>query len=227
MIDVKLFGGVAEILLYGVIGDFMESGITAKDFVTELKAKTKRANSVLVRINTPGGSINHGLAMFSALESLGKPVTTQVDGVAASMGSVILLAGSKRLIAQDGFVMIHNPQIMAEGDASSLRSTLRQLEKLEAQAVELYARKTKLSKEELAQFMADETWLSASESLEHGFVTQIMKSPAVAACAKIPAKMRRVPDRAAHLFQPQRKKADRLRWQLQRHAARLGKLERG
>src|SRR3954469_2359119 len=104
----------ADVMIYDIIG--WET--TAKQFVTDLKALD--AKTINLRINSPGGDVFEGVAIYTALKEHPAKVITHVDGLAASMASIIMLAGDEVHIAKNAFVMIHNAWSWATGDAAEL-----------------------------------------------------------------------------------------------------------
>lgn len=166
----------AEIMIYEEIGIW---GISAKDFIKDLNALD--VEKISLRLNTPGGSVFEGNAIYNALVRHKAKVTTYIDGLAASMGSIIALAGDEIHIADNGFYMIHNPSGFAFGDSEAMRERANLLDKLAEAMVRIYVDKTDLSEDEIIQAMNDETWYSASEAKENGFVDVIDEEIQVAA----------------------------------------------
>lgn len=168
----------AEIWIYDEIGAY---GISAKGFLEELQGvKGKKLD---VRINSPGGSVFDGIAIFNALERQKENITVYVDGIAASIASLIALAGEKTIIAENGLFMIHNPFALAIGDHNEMAKTAEILNKIREAMLNSYSNKTGRSREALIDLMEKETWFTADEALENGFVDEISKSMSLAACA--------------------------------------------
>ena len=158
-----------DILIFDEIGLW---GITAKDFATALKA-IPEDHAITVRINSPGGSVFDGYAIFNALKARASQITTKVEGLAASMASVIALAGSKVTAAANSIVMIHNPWSGVAGDSDDLRKMADLLDKLSSQLVGIYAAKTGLPEADVRAAMDAETWFTAAEAKEWGLVDEI------------------------------------------------------
>lgn len=159
-----------EVLIYGVIGDWWdgldaESVIKAIDGLGEVDALT-------VRINSPGGIVTEGMAIFNYLRQHQAQVTVKIDALAASMASVIMLAGDRIVMPRNAMVMIHNPWNIALGDSRELRKTADVLDKYRAQILAIYAGRSGREIEELSAMMDEETWLDADEALALGFVDQ-------------------------------------------------------
>lgn len=160
---------VAEISIYGPIGS---AGISAARFADEIKRVT--AKEITLRIHSPGGSILDGHAIFNAIQRHPAKVTSIVDGLAASMATVVALAGSRVQIAANGIWMIHNPSGATEGTSKGMRELADILDKLAAQIVDIYAAKTGKPREEIVSLMEAETWMTAEEAKAFGFVDEII-----------------------------------------------------
>lgn len=161
----------STIYLYDAIGDSMFGGIGESQVVNALK--DMEGQHVSVRINTPGGVIDTGIAIYNALKRHKGGVTTYVDSLAASMGSYIMLAGDRRIIASNGMVMIHNPATLAYGNATEFRKTADMLDKYLDRMIGDYTAKTGVEDAEMRRLLDEETWYTGQEALEAGFATEI------------------------------------------------------
>lgn len=166
-----------EIYIYDEIGGW---GIQAKEFIDDLNQIT--AKKIDLRLNTPGGSVFDGNAMYNALKRHSATITTYIDGLAASMGSIIALAGDKVHMADNAIYMIHNPWTLAFGESADFRKTADTLDKLKSSMVRIYSEKTGMSEDEVIRLMDEETWYTADEARESGFVDDIQEGLKVAAC---------------------------------------------
>jgi ATP-dependent Clp endopeptidase proteolytic subunit ClpP len=184
---------MTEILLYGIIGDSWD-GLDANTIVPMI---SEADDDLEIRINSPGGYVMEGLAIFNAIErakAQGRKVTTHCDGLAASMASVILMAGDDRLMADNALVMIHNPMDGAFGDAAELRRAADKLDIIRDQLVKVYANKTGISTDDLVKMLDEETWLTPEQCLEQKFVTEIVGALTAAACDVSAFGFRKAPD---------------------------------
>ena len=157
-----------EVSIYDEIGF---GGVTAKDFMAEVKKL--KGQHIHLRINSVGGSVIEGAAIYNALRRHKGGLTVHVDGLAASMASVIAMAGEEVFIADNAMLMIHNPWSMTMGDADDLRKEADVLDKLKNTLVNAYARKTGMEAEDIAAMMDEETWLNATQSVAMGFADEI------------------------------------------------------
>lgn len=166
----------AELCIYDEIGGW---GITASAFVADLKKHTGK--SLVVRINSPGGAVTEGSAIFNALRRHKGGVITQIDGLAASMGSYIAMAGTPIRMAENAYLMIHNASGLAYGDATDLRGMADVVEKMTNTLAEAYAAKSGKDAEEIREAMAAETWFTAKEAKAYGLVDEVTDSVKAAA----------------------------------------------
>lgn len=173
----------AEIWLYGDIGDSMwGDSISAKQFADELKA-VGGVSTIVLHINSPGGSVFDGLAIYNSLKNHPARVETEIDGAALSIASVIALAGDSVRMSGNAFFMIHNPWTCACGDARDFRGMADRLDLVRGSLLGTYATKAgkKASSGQLSEWMDAETWFTADEAQQHGFVDEITNELDVAA----------------------------------------------
>lgn len=166
----------AEICIYDEIGLW---GITARDFLDEFKAVGSR--KIKLRINSPGGAITDGLAIYNRLREHKPGVEVIIDGIAASMASVIAMVGAPVKIADNAFVMIHNPNGLCAGDAEDMREVADVLDKMKSSLVTAYVRKTGLAASKIEDLMDKETWFSAQEAKDMGFADEVTEGVEAAA----------------------------------------------
>ena len=163
----------AEILLYGVVGeDGAWDEVTSKTFAEELK-QNEEAKVIRVRINSPGGDVFAGQAIYSMLKRCKSKVIIYIDGLAASIASLIAMAGDTVIMPKNSMMMIHKPWSFTAGNASEMREQANTLDKVEESMLGAYVDKTGLDVEEIKTMLANETWLTAAEALEKGFCDEI------------------------------------------------------
>lgn len=167
-IEAKADGKEADVFIYDDIGMW---GITAQDFVKDLSEIT--APQINSRINCRGGDVFEGVAIYNALKNHEAKVVSHIESLAASIASIIALAGDEVHIADNAFYMIHNPYSWAVGDADAMRRAAGMLDKVTDSLIKTYTNKTGKESEEIKQLMADETWFTAEEAREIGFADAI------------------------------------------------------
>jgi len=162
-----------EINLFGVIGRTEDgSGITSQQVKTML-AQMDPTEPLTVRIDSEGGSVFDGLSIYEAFASYPGPKKAIVESTAFSIASYIAMAFDEIEIAENGYVMIHEPSSYTEGTSSDLQKTSELLAKLDQSMVSAYSKKTGLSEDEARGLMQEETFMNASEALAMGFVNRI------------------------------------------------------
>lgn len=179
----------AEILIYGDIGDSWFGGVTAKDFAKELKALGK-VDTIDVRINSYGGDVFEGLAIYRQLVDHQATITVHIDAIAASIASVIAMAGNEIVIAEAATVMIHNAWGLAIGEAEDMRTMANLLDTTSGTIADVYAARTSANAAQVKAWMDAETWFNAAEAVEHGFAGSIAENLRVAARALDSAKFK-------------------------------------
>ena len=183
-----------EISIFDEIGMY---GVSAKQFISDLKS-IPATDRIVLKIHSPGGEVFDGNAIFNALQRRGN-VEVQIEGLAASMATVISLAGMPVKMAANGFYMIHNPWGVAMGDAAELRDQAQLLDKIRSNMVGAYAAKSGQSAEQIQTWMDSETWFTAEEALSAGFVDEITDTLSLAASSNKFARMAKFKNAPANL----------------------------
>lgn len=201
---------IADIHIIDVIGswddDWMarnlgyEMGVTARAFIEQLAKLPEAVTTIRVHINSPGGDVQGGINIANALRAQqtikGRTVETHIEGMAASIASVIAMAGTKVVMADNALLMVHNPWGGVVGDAREMRRVADILDTMRGQIVATYQWHTSMSAEDLAAFMDAETWMNAEEALAAGFITDTVQGlQAVAAIDATAVSRLRVPER--------------------------------
>ncbi|HEM7415536.1 TPA: Clp protease ClpP [Citrobacter youngae] len=176
-----LAAGRVEIFLYDVIGGW---GITARQFVSDCKeAGVFEASAVDLHIHSPGGDVMQGFAIFNTLSRLKAKLDIWVDGVAASMASMIVcLPGATVHMPENAWLMVHKPWGGIAGDSDDMRDYAAWLDRNEALMLSAYMNKTGLGQEELEAMLKAETWLTGAEAVEKGFADTLEPELQAAAC---------------------------------------------
>jgi len=170
-----------ELTIYQDIGEgFWTSGITASGFLKDLKALGD-IETLDIRINSNGGSVFDGIAIYNALRRHPATKNVYIDGIAASIASVIAMAGDTRTMGEGTFLMVHRASGLAVGNASDMRGLADVLEGIDAQLTDIYASATGIDADTIGQMMTDETWLNAADAVAQGFATDVGKPMKIAA----------------------------------------------
>lgn len=162
-----------EIVLYDSIGkNFMGDGITAKMFMQDLN-KLSGAETINLRINSPGGSVDDANAIYNMLINHGAVINVVIDGIAASAASLVAMAGDTIHMPENAMIMIHDPMSFVFGNAESMKKMVSMLEKRKGGLVDIYHRKSGSDKEKISKMMTDETWMTAADAKEAGFADTV------------------------------------------------------
>lgn len=165
-----------HIFIYGEIIPWQDEdapkygAVNLKDINNQL-TNNKEADTLIVHINSMGGSVTEGYAIHDILKATGKAIITQAEGLVASIATIVFLAGDDRRITENSQLMIHNPWGFAGGDSSDVQKYADQLKKEETKMAEFYASRTGQSVDDIIAMMKEETYLTADEAIEKGFAT--------------------------------------------------------
>jgi len=163
-----------DVLIYDVIAWYaVDAAQLARDLQ---KITTPRIN---LRINSPGGNVFDGLAIHNMLKAHPATITTHIEGYAASIASIIALAGDTVKIAKNAFFMIHEPWSIIAGDAEELRKEADVLDKLSGALVSTYLEVSGKSEKQIKAWMKEETWFNAQAAVDSGFAHEIIGESSV------------------------------------------------
>lgn len=171
----QLAENTADLYLYGDIADYWwddesNSAKCLKDKLAELNNVTE----INLHINSLGGDVIEGIAMFNLLKQHPAKINVYVDGFACSIASVIAMAGDTVYMPKNSYMMIHNCWTCAGGNAKELRKTADDLDKIMEGSIESYLSKVNISREELVELLDNETYLTAQECYDMGFADVLM-----------------------------------------------------
>ncbi len=169
----------AEISIFDAIGRW---DFAAKDFKRDFDT-VKKSRKLRLLLNSPGGDVFEGMAIYNLLAAYREKLEVEVLGVAASIASVIALAGRELVMAQGSYLMIHNPSGIVMGNAGDMRKTAETLDKIAGQIANIYAGKSYLNREEVLAAMEQESWYTAAEAVEAGFADRVEDRGPIAALA--------------------------------------------
>lgn len=170
--------GTPEIEFYGTISEFswFEDDITPAMFKADLN-RIGGGGPVTVRIHSGGGDVFAASAIRAILMEYPGAVTTRIDGLCASAATYVATAGDQVLIQDSAFFMIHDPWTIAWGGVDDLKAAINLLKTIKDGIIDVYQGKTHLGEDELARMMANETWMTAQQALEYGFVDEVVREP--------------------------------------------------
>ena len=157
----KLYGGI-----YWGHGEYIAS---------ELESFLKGKKNATIHLHTPGGSVFDGNLIYNTLRKYKGELTIVIDGIAASMGTIIMLAANKLKIADNAWIMIHSPSGLVEGTADVFEKNAKLLRTLENQFVQHYAKRTSQTEEEIKGWMDGDNWFSAEMALDKGLVDEVVE----------------------------------------------------
>jgi len=163
-----------EIIIYDVIGWPYND---AYDLIRAIGAMG--SEKIKVRMNSPGGDVFDGIAIFNALKDHPAHITVKIEGLAASMASVIALAGDEVQAHKSAMYMIHDPMTWAAGNQYDLRETADILQKISGNMLDIYNDNSSIGKRELKTMMKDETWFTATEAKDRGLIDTVLDAGAV------------------------------------------------
>lgn len=179
---IRAENSTAEILIYEQIGqDWWGDGLSAKTFADDLKAAGD-LDEIRLLINSPGGDVFDGMAIYNTLLRHKARKIVEIDGLAASIASIIAMVGDEIRIAENAMLMIHNPWSVAVGSADDFRQQAEVLDAITEQLITTYAARSKQERQQIADWMTAETWMSGAEAKERGFATSVTEAKRVQAC---------------------------------------------
>ena len=166
----------ADIYIFDEIGMY---GVTAQDFIGEIKEL--KNTPINLRINSLGGDVFNGMAIYNVIKKREAKTTVYIEGIAASIATIIALGADEVVMSENSLFMIHNAWGGTMGDAKDMRKSAETLEKISTELTEIYMKKTGLSYDVVSNMMDEETWLNSEEAYELGFVDTISDAIKIAA----------------------------------------------
>lgn len=165
----------ATLTIYGEITSYPYNESDVSSYNLSKQLLELDVNKINVRINSIGGEVGEGLAIYNALKSNKAKVKTFCDGFACSIASVIFMAGDERAISKSSLLMIHNAWTFASGNSNALRKQADDLDKITSASINAYMEHVTISEKELKTLMDNETWLDYQEAYDKGFATEIVE----------------------------------------------------
>ena len=167
--NINIFGDIASEGFFST-----EASVSSYSLVKQLE-ELNEAKTINVHLNSYGGEVAEGLAIYNALKNHKAKVKTFVDGFACSIASVVFMAGDERIVNKSSLLMIHNAWTFAEGNAEALRKQADDLDIITSASIKAYLERVNISENQLKKLMDNETWLTPEQCLEMGFATSIGK----------------------------------------------------
>lgn len=166
----------ANLNIYGDITswEFFESDVSSYTLSKQLEALPSTIAKINVYINSYGGEVAEGLAIYNALKRHKAKVVTYCDGFACSIASVIFMAGDERVMSNASLLMIHNAWTFVQGNSKELRKQADDLDVITQASVNAYMSSVNITEKELKKMLDNETWLASAEALEKGFATSVI-----------------------------------------------------
>jgi len=169
-------GKSTDVYIFDEIGMW---GVTAQNFISDIK--DLKDTPINLRINSLGGDVFDGLAIYNVIKKRTAKTTVYIEGIAASIATIIALGADEVVMSENSLFMIHNASGGAMGESKDLQKTAEVLNKITRQLAEVYESKTGLSQETIQDMMDEETWLNAQEAFELGFIDTISDAIKIAA----------------------------------------------
>lgn len=172
---------VGHIYIYGEITSYQDESMSSfgavnpKDVLNQISLNNQ-ATELVVHINSPGGDVDAGFAIFDLLKTSGKEITTHIEGQCYSIATVIALSGSKRLATQNSEYLIHNPWTMGAGTSKDFEKTQKELKRFEDKIANLYASVGVISFDDALTEMEKDTYMDLAQAKEYGLITEIVET---------------------------------------------------
>lgn len=171
----------ADVYIYDEISGW---GITAASMVALFKSLDVK--TINLHINSPGGSVFDGVTIYNMLMQHSAKIVVYVDGLAASIASLIAMAGDEIIMASNAMMMVHNPWTIVAGNSADLRKQADVMDQIQKTLVSTYVARTGQTAEAIQALLDGETWLTADEALAKGFATSVAEAKKIAACIPDP-----------------------------------------
>jgi ATP-dependent Clp protease protease subunit len=183
--SIKGTAGIGEVVIYGDIAStkWDSTDVTVKDFADALKALGD-IKALNIYINSGGGDVFAGQGIFSILKRHKAAKYVRIDGLAASIASLVAMAGDKITMPANAMMMVHNPWTYMMGNAHEMRKIADDLDKIREAMLEAYLSKITISKDEFSALLDAETWLTARDCLEYGLCDEVIEPLELSASVK-------------------------------------------
>lgn len=166
-VDIYIFGDITS-------WEWFDNDVSSYTLSKELQELGDDIEVINVHINSYGGEVAEGLAIYNMLRNHKAKVRTYCDGFACSIASVIFMAGDERIMNAASLLMVHNAWMRVAGNAEELRKNADDLDKITQASIEAYKSRVNITEDEIKELLDNETWILPSEALEIGFATAIV-----------------------------------------------------
>lgn len=184
-VQVRAQADALEIVIYSAIGpSFFEETVSAADVIRVLQ-ENKSVSQIDVFLNSPGGAVFDGIAIYNALVRHPATVTMHIDGMALSSASLVAMAGDTIRMAENAMMMIHEPWSIVLGNADDMRSEAGLLDQISGVLADTYAARSKLTRDDALASMTAETWFTAAEAVDVGLADEVFEAKRIAACGDL------------------------------------------
>lgn len=182
-LQIKNQNSVGEIYIYGEITDnkWMDDDVTPNDIKQKLD-ELKSCDSVDMFINSNGGAVFAGIAIYNMIKSLDVHVTAHIVGLAASIASVVAMAADKIIMPRNSHMMIHNVSGVCFGTSAEMRKTADTMDGIEMSIISTYQTKADLTEVQIKEMLDNETWMNGEEAVAFGFADVLDEETKIAAC---------------------------------------------
>jgi len=183
-VTVCMKGDVAEVRLYGLIGfnPWEGKGVSADEFRDAVKGI--KARTMNLRVHSPGGDVFDAAAMITALNEFKGRIEVDVDGLAASAASYLIMPADVIRVGSNSQIMIHDPYAGVLGTANDMRGMASLLETVKGQILDTYERKSKVGRDQLSAWMSEEKWFTGQKAVDAGLADSVTEPVRVAALAQ-------------------------------------------
>jgi ATP-dependent Clp protease, protease subunit len=174
---------IGEVYIYGLITDekWLNEDVTPTWFKDQI-AKLKNFKNINLYINSPGGGVFAGMTIYNVVNRMSAEVTAYIDGLAASIASVVAMAADKIIMPKNALMMIHNPMGIVMGYAEDMRKEADLLDRVKSSIMSTYKDRTKKDEKKISAMMDAETWMTGEEAVRDGFADVLEEKKDIKAC---------------------------------------------
>jgi ATP-dependent Clp endopeptidase proteolytic subunit ClpP len=165
-----------EMTMYGPIGGFYEDAIRLSDVASALKEIPETVNTINLRINSPGGDVFEGIAIYNRLKQHKAKVVVYVDAIAASIASIIAMAGDEIIMGEGAEIMIHRAMTFSFGNSNDFENIIQRLDEVDQNLIGILARRSGMDRIEVARMMDAETFMDTDEAIKKGFADRVIEN---------------------------------------------------